>query len=120
MSKFEFAIQQKRSYWEECIFEIEAETKEEAILEANKIFNGDSDYPGNEYWEHMDGTDEQMSISENGGHYTSELFLRESVVSGRRDIELSNNTTPINFEQLKLDADVAKAANNQPKETIDW
>lgn len=72
MKKFSFTLDQKVTAWMRTPFEIEAETLEEAKQKAIKFHQNDN--TSSIGWEELLGTKEFLSIEENGGEPTEELF----------------------------------------------
>ena len=73
MEKFKFDLDQKITVWMRTPFEIEAETLEEAkqkVIEFHQKGNTE-----NLSWVELEGTQEILSVEENGGEPTEELFL---------------------------------------------
>lgn len=72
MEKFNFTLDQKVTVWMQTPFEIEAETLEEAKQKAIEFHqNGNTSSIG---WEELLDTQEFLSVEENGGEPTEELF----------------------------------------------
>ena len=72
MGIYNFYLDQKVTTWYRTHFEIEAENLQEANMKAIK-FNEEgntSELP----WDQYDGTTELMSVEENGGAPTEELY----------------------------------------------
>ena len=73
MEKFNFTLDQKVTVWMQTPFEIEAETLEEAKQKAIEFHqNGNTSSIG---WEELLDTQEFLSVEENGGEPTEELFF---------------------------------------------
>ena len=73
MKKFNFELDQKVTVWVRTPFEIEAETLEEAKQKAIEFHqNGNTSSIG---WEELLDTQEFLSVEENGGEPTEELFF---------------------------------------------
>jgi len=72
MKTFDFYLDTKVTTWYRTPFEIEAETLEEAQALAIKFV--ENDHHSELSWEHIDGTIEKMSLEDNGGESTDELY----------------------------------------------
>lgn len=73
MEKFNFELDQKVTVWMRTPFEIEAETLEEAKQKAIEFHQkGNTENLG---WVELGGTQEFLSVEENGGEPTEELFF---------------------------------------------
>lgn len=77
MAIFDFYLDTKVTTWYRTPFEIEANSLEEAKeLAINFVENdGQADIS----WDHIDGSIENMSVEENGGFSTNELFCQDDV-----------------------------------------
>lgn len=75
MATFDFYLDTKVTTWYRTPFEIEADTLEEAKQKAIDYVKDDGHY--NDGWEQIDDTPEIMSIKENGGESTEELYTYE-------------------------------------------
>jgi hypothetical protein len=72
MKTFDFYLDTKVTTWMRTKFEIEANSEEEAKKLAIEFHNqGDTSSIG---WDEVMDTQEQMSVEENGGEPTEELF----------------------------------------------
>jgi hypothetical protein len=72
MTKFNFYLDQKVTTWYRTNFEVEAESLEEAEKKAVQLFEkGNLDELT---WVQIDGTEELMSVDENGGFATAEIY----------------------------------------------
>jgi hypothetical protein len=72
MTKFNFYLDQKVTTWYRTNFEVEAESLEEAEKKAVQLFEkGKLDELT---WVQIDGTEELMSVDENGGFSTAEIY----------------------------------------------
>jgi hypothetical protein len=72
MKTFEFFLDEKVTTWYRTPFEIEAKTLKEAKEKAIKfVQNGKTESLG---WDHIEDTIELMSVEDNGGVQTKELF----------------------------------------------
>ena len=72
MKTFDFYLDTKVTTWYRTPFEIEAETLEEAQAQAIKFV--ENDHHSELSWEHIDDTIEKMSVEDNGGESTDELY----------------------------------------------
>jgi hypothetical protein len=72
MGKFDFYVDQKATTWYRTHFEIEAESLDDAKRKAREFFDKGktSDLP----WEQFEGTTELMSVKENYGASTTEIY----------------------------------------------
>ena len=72
MEKFNFNLDQKVTTWYRTEFEVEAESLEEAKEKAIQLYKQDEldDFS----WEQIDGTEEIMTIDDNGGFATAEIY----------------------------------------------
>ena len=72
MTKFNFYLDQKVTTWYRTNFEVEAESLEEAEKKAIQLYEkGELDELT---WVQIDGTEELMSVDENGGFATAEIY----------------------------------------------
>jgi hypothetical protein len=72
MTKFNFYLDQKVTTWYRTNFEVEAESLQEAEKKAIQLFEkGELDELT---WVQIDGTEELMSVDENGGFSTAEIY----------------------------------------------
>jgi hypothetical protein len=72
MKRFNFYLDQKVTTWYRTDFEVEAETLEEAKQKAIQLYQKDE---LDEFtWEHIDGTEEIMTIEDNHGDVTAEIY----------------------------------------------
>lgn len=73
MENFDFELDQKITVWMRTSFEIEAETLEEAKQKAIEFHqNGNTSSIG---WDELLDTQEILSVEDNGGEPTEELFF---------------------------------------------
>ena len=73
MEKFNFDLDQKVTIWMRTPFEVEAETLEEAKQKAIEFHQkGNTENLG---WEKLLDTQEFLSVEENGGEPTEEIFF---------------------------------------------
>lgn len=77
METFDFYLDQKVTTWYRTPFEIQANTLEEAKELAIQFVKDDNH--SNIPWDHIDGAIENMSVEENGGFATDELFCNDDV-----------------------------------------
>lgn len=75
METFNFNLDTKVTTWMRTNFEIEAENLEEAKKKAIEFHNQGN--TGSIGWDEVDNAQEMMSVSENGGEPTEELFDNE-------------------------------------------
>ena len=72
MKTFDFYLDTKVTTWYRTPFEIEADTLVEAQARAIKFV--ENDHHSELSWEHIDDTIEKMSVEDNGGESTDELY----------------------------------------------
>ena len=78
MKTFNFYLDQKVTTWYRTNFEVEAETLEEAEKKAIQLYEkGELDDIS---WEQIDGTNELMTIDENGGDTTAEIYIENGTL----------------------------------------
>jgi hypothetical protein len=78
MANFNFYLDQKVTTWYRTNFEVEAESLEEAEKKAVQLFEkGNLDELT---WVQIDGTEELMSVDENGGFSTAEIYTDNSTM----------------------------------------
>ena len=77
METFDFYLDTKVTTWYRTPFEIKANTLEEAKELAIKFVKEDEHSEIS--WEHLDDTIEGMSVGDNGGFSTEELFCTDDV-----------------------------------------
>ena len=76
MEEFNFYIDEKKTIWYRGYFSIEAETEEEAKKKAKIYIENDID--GDDWdWEQLTDTTESLSIGDNDGWPTRELYDEE-------------------------------------------
>ena len=73
METFEFYIDTKVTTWYRTPFEIEANSEEEAKQKAIDYVKDDGH--SSQSWEQLDDTIEELSVKDNGGQSTQELFM---------------------------------------------
>ncbi len=77
METFNFYLDTKVTAWYRTPFEIEADTLEEAKLKAIEfVKSGETSYIS---WEQIDDTVETMSVKDNDGESTEELYCTDDV-----------------------------------------
>ena len=77
MKKFDFHLDQKVTTWMRTEFEIKANSLEEAIEIAKEKFNnGDLEDIA---WQEIDGLNEVLQPSDNGGEPTAEIYYMDEV-----------------------------------------
>jgi hypothetical protein len=74
MKTFDFYLDTKVTNWYRTSFEIEASTLEEAKQKAIQFVKDDEQ--SSISWEQVDETIETMSVDENGGESTEELYYQ--------------------------------------------
>ena len=74
MATFQFYTDTKVTMWERATFEIEAETRYEAIEMAKKCAKSDN-YPSNVDYETLYDTSEELLVNNNNGEATKELYI---------------------------------------------
>ena len=89
MQKFEFYLDQKVTTWMRTEFEVEAETIEEAKkLAIQQYKDGDLDEIS---WDEVDECKEVMTVEENGGFSTAEIYYVDDEAKGMDEF-YSNKT----------------------------
>ena len=74
MKTFQFYKDEKMTIWYRGKFEVEAETEEKAI-EKVKVLQTSNDIDNFDvYWEPLDDTIESLSVEDNGGESTEEMY----------------------------------------------
>jgi hypothetical protein len=78
MEKFHFYLDQKCTTWYRTIFEVEANSQDEAIQKAIEVYSSGqiSNYP----WEQIEDTTELITPSENNGLPTEELMFKGETI----------------------------------------
>ncbi len=77
METFDFYLDQKHTIWYRNKFTIEANSLEEAKAKVIEICNtNSSDLPSDE-WDLLHETVEQLSVGDNGGQATEELYTHD-------------------------------------------
>jgi hypothetical protein len=92
MAKFDFYTDRKVTMWERVNFEIEADTYNQALQKAIE-FSKDENFPTDSEYETLYDTSEPLSVKENGGEPTIELF---KVANQWSDESLWTNRDSIN------------------------
>ena len=77
METFDFYLDTKVTTWYRTPFEIEADTLEEAKQKAIDYVKDDGH--SSQCWEQIDDTIEVMSVKENDGNSTNELYCTDDV-----------------------------------------
>jgi hypothetical protein len=78
METFEFNLDQKVTTWYRTNFQVEAETLEEAKEKAIQLYQKDE---LDEFtWEQIDGTEEIMTIEDNGNYSTAEIYTDDGKI----------------------------------------
>jgi hypothetical protein len=75
METFKFYIDQKITTWERTHFNIEANSKKEAVEKAKEILKEDNEYPVGNWIETLHEASSKLEIEQNGDCATRELFL---------------------------------------------
>lgn len=75
---FDFFLDQKITTWMRTRFCIEATSREEAIEKAKKDYEKLCEQ---EYWEEIPDTQETMSVRDNGGFSTEEVWESDVIVT---------------------------------------
>ena len=75
METFEFYIDTKVTTWYRTPFEIEANSEEEAKQKAIDYVKDDGH--SSQSWEQLDDTIEGLSVKDNGGESTEELYTED-------------------------------------------
>jgi hypothetical protein len=92
MATFDFFTDKKVTMWERVNFEIEADTYNQAVQKAIEFSKNDN-FPDMADYETLYDTAEPLSVEENGGEATIELF---KVSERREDVSLWNNKDSLN------------------------
>ena len=74
MNDFRFYIDQKITTWQRVRFTINAKTQEEATEKAEKFLKDPDECPEESEYEIVHETNQDMSLEENEGNATRELF----------------------------------------------
>jgi hypothetical protein len=77
MAEFDFYLDQKHTIWYRNKFTIEANTLEEAKAKVIEICNTDTGNLPSEDWDLIHDTVEQLSVGDNGGEATEELYTHD-------------------------------------------
>jgi hypothetical protein len=77
METFDFYLDQKHTIWYRNKFTIEAETLEEAKAKVIEMCNTDSSNLPSDDWDLLHETVEQMSVIDNDGQSTEELYTHD-------------------------------------------
>ena len=78
MKTFDFYLDQKHTIWYRDKFSIEAETQEEANEKVKELYRK-NELPSDD-WDRIDDTLEWLSVEDNGGEPTEELFTHDGVL----------------------------------------
>jgi len=90
METFNFYLDTKSTIWYRSNFEIEANSEEEAKEKAIQMIKENGE-PTNSYnWEQLDDTLEHLSVEDNQGDATEELFF-----ANKNDIKIWSNDEKI-------------------------
>lgn len=74
METFDFFLDQKITTWMRTKFSVEATSREEAIEKAKKEYESLCEQ---EYWEEIPDVQETMSVADNDGFSTKEVYIDE-------------------------------------------
>ncbi len=77
METYDFDLDQKHTIWYRNKFTIEAETLEEAKAKVIEMCNTDSSNLPSDDWDLLHETVEQMSVIDNDGQSTEELYTHD-------------------------------------------
>jgi hypothetical protein len=78
MAEFDFYLDQKHTIWYRNKFVIEADTLEEAKAQVIQLCNKDTSDLPSEDWDLLHETVEALSVKDNGGEATEELYENNS------------------------------------------
>jgi len=78
MKTFNFNLDQKVTTWYRTNFQVEAETLEEAKKKTIQLYQKDE--LDKFTWEHIDGTEEIMTIEDNGNCSTAEIYTDDGTM----------------------------------------
>ena len=78
MAEFDFYLDQKHTIWYRNKFTIEAETQDEANEKVANLYRT-NELPSDE-WDLLHDTVELLSVEDNGGEPTEELFTHDGVL----------------------------------------
>jgi len=78
MAEFDFYLDQKHTIWYRNKFTIEAETQDEANEKVAELYKK-NELPSDD-WDLLHDTVELLSVKDNGGEPTEELFTHDGVL----------------------------------------
>ena len=78
MAEFDFYLDQKHTIWYRNKFTIEAETQDEANEKVAELYKK-NELPSDD-WDLLHDTVELLSVKDNGGEPTEELFTNDGVL----------------------------------------
>ena len=78
MAEFDFYLDQKHTIWYRNKFTIEAETQDEANEKVAELYKK-NELPSDD-WDLLHDTVELLSVEDNGGEPTEELFTHDGVL----------------------------------------
>lgn len=78
MAEFDFYLDQKHTIWYRNKFTIEAETQDEANEKVANLYRA-NELPSDD-WDLLHDTVELLSVKDNGGEPTEELFTHDGVL----------------------------------------
>ena len=78
MAEFDFYLDQKHTIWYRNKFTIEAETQDEANEKVAELYRK-NELPSDD-WDLLHDTVELLSVKDNGGEPTEELFTNDGVL----------------------------------------
>lgn len=74
MKSYKYYIDKKQTIWEREYYDVEAKNQKEADKIAKSIFKENEDFFEPSEYETLYDTSEEMSLEDNGGFATKELF----------------------------------------------
>ncbi len=74
MKTYKYFLDNKITIWERTHFSIEAKTKKEALAKAKEFLKDENECPEDIWVETLYESSERMSVEENEGNATRELF----------------------------------------------
>ena len=77
MATFDFYLDQKHTIWYRNTFSIEAETLEEAKAKVIELCNNPTGDSFSDEWETLYDSAEELSVGDNGGQPTEEVYCNE-------------------------------------------
>jgi hypothetical protein len=92
MKTFDFRLDQKVTTWMKTEFEVKANDLNEAVKIAKEMYDrGDLEDIG---WQEIDGLNEVLQPSENGGESTAEIYYMDKVGEMIQVLNNTNSTNP--------------------------